>query len=231
MDFLGPYALGPNDTEWQGIYTGDARVLAKHIPDESVDLIFTDPVYERTEDYRWLAETAKRILKPNSAALVYTGPGQLFAATQAMVEGGLDYRWTAVLHWAGTNGWGSIGFQKWAAMIVMQKGKAPRHTLMFDVKTHAPGSSKLPDPSSHKWQKPPDILAYYLEGFSRENNVIFDPFSGGGSLPRVCKMLGRHFIGFEVDQQTAVESRGRLVTTQPPLFVLDAPKQLAFDAA
>ena len=53
---LGPYLLGPND-ENQGIYTGDARELAEAIPDESVDLIFTDPVYDRIDDYRWLAES------------------------------------------------------------------------------------------------------------------------------------------------------------------------------
>ena len=40
MTTLGPYDLNT-------IITGDARELAKAIPDESVDLIFTDPVYDR----------------------------------------------------------------------------------------------------------------------------------------------------------------------------------------
>jgi predicted methyltransferase len=73
---LGPYLLGPND-ENQGIYTGDARELARAIPDESVDLIFTDPVYQNLDDYRWLAETAARVLKPDSACLVFCGIGWL----------------------------------------------------------------------------------------------------------------------------------------------------------
>ena len=47
-DMIGPYEL-------DRIITGDARELAKAIPDESVDLIFTDPVYDRIDDYRWLA--------------------------------------------------------------------------------------------------------------------------------------------------------------------------------
>lgn len=34
------------------IVTGDARELAKRIPDESVDLIFTDPIYDCIDDYR-----------------------------------------------------------------------------------------------------------------------------------------------------------------------------------
>jgi DNA modification methylase len=48
---LGPYKLGFNSDENVGIYTGDARELSRAIPDESVDLIFTDPVYDRIEDY------------------------------------------------------------------------------------------------------------------------------------------------------------------------------------
>jgi hypothetical protein len=56
MERLGPYLLGPNDTDENGIYCGDARELAKAIPDESVDLIFTDPIYDRIDDYRWLRE-------------------------------------------------------------------------------------------------------------------------------------------------------------------------------
>ncbi|MBU1621856.1 MAG: hypothetical protein KJ604_20565, partial [Gammaproteobacteria bacterium] len=71
MDSLGPYLLGPNDTPENGIYTGDARELAEAIPDESVDLIFTDPVYDRIDDYRWLAEAVARVLKQDRACLVW----------------------------------------------------------------------------------------------------------------------------------------------------------------
>jgi len=51
------------------IVTGDARELAKAIPDESIDLVFTDPVYDRIDDYRWLAETAARVLEPEQMEL------------------------------------------------------------------------------------------------------------------------------------------------------------------
>lgn len=40
------YLLGPNDSAENGIYLGDARVLADGIPDRSIDLILTDPVYD-----------------------------------------------------------------------------------------------------------------------------------------------------------------------------------------
>lgn len=40
---IGPYAPGPNNEPERGIYTGDAMLLGREIPDESIDLIFTDP--------------------------------------------------------------------------------------------------------------------------------------------------------------------------------------------
>src|SRR3989304_4575807 len=62
---LGPYALN-------SIITGDARILAEAIPEKSIDLIFCDPLYDRIDDYRWLAEIAKRLLKPDGNCLAFT---------------------------------------------------------------------------------------------------------------------------------------------------------------
>lgn len=57
--------------EYGRIYTGDARELAKAIPDGSIDLIFTDPPYPREflPLYGWLAETAAQVLKPDGFML------------------------------------------------------------------------------------------------------------------------------------------------------------------
>lgn len=70
--YLGPYLLGPNNTKWQGIYTGDNRTLMQYIPDASVNLIVTSPPYDGLRKYngKWsfdfeaLAAHAYRILKP-----------------------------------------------------------------------------------------------------------------------------------------------------------------------
>lgn len=67
-DKLGPYELN-------SIVTGDARELGKGIPDNSVDLIFTDPPYlkEYLYLYEWLAEFSARVLKPEGFLMAYTG--------------------------------------------------------------------------------------------------------------------------------------------------------------
>lgn len=44
-DYLGPYLLGPNDTEENGICCGDALACCSQIPSASIDAIITDPPY------------------------------------------------------------------------------------------------------------------------------------------------------------------------------------------
>ena len=99
MTSLGPYLLGPNDTPENGIYTGDARELAKAIPDESVDLIFTDPPYssEYLPLYRWAAKTANRILKPGGWFFIYGGGEHTPTILKGIEESGLLYFWVFIL--------------------------------------------------------------------------------------------------------------------------------------
>ena len=60
--------------------------------------------------------------------------------------------------------------------------------------------------------------------------VILDPFTGGGTVPAVCKMLGRNYIAFEIEPATAEAARERVLNTQPPLFVLE-PEQVEMQLA
>ena len=52
-----------------------------------------------------------------------------------------------------------------------------------------------------------------------------DFFTGGGTVPAVCKMLGRNYIAFEIDADTAALARERVANTQLPLFIPE-PQQL-----
>ena len=36
--------------------------------------------------------------------------------------------------------------------------------------------------------------------FTRENDIVFDPFIGSGSTAIACIQLNRRFIGFEIDK-------------------------------
>lgn len=79
--------------------------------------------------------------------------------------------------------------------------------------------------SIHKWQKSILTTGRYIDAFGPV--VTIDPFTGGGTVPAVCKMLGRRYLAFEIDPDTAELARKRVRQTQPPMTGwADAMQQL-----
>ena len=60
-----------------------------------------------------------------------------------------------------------------------------------------------------------------MNNFCLSGGIVFDPFSGGGTVPAVCKMLDRNYIAFEIDPATAARARVRVEATQAmhPVFL------------
>jgi DNA modification methylase len=216
-DWLGPFRL-------DAIYQGDARKLAKYIPDESVDLIFTDPVYDRIDDYRWLAETAARVLKPNRACLAFCAIGSIPETHDALRAGGLFYRWRLVVRPVNSkefNGRLMITSQE---CLWYEKGKSPIHKSLFDVQMSTiKGHYEF---GGSNWGKGIDALARFVDALTRPGNLVLDTFGGSGSIAAVCRILGRRYLAFEIDHQTCLDARQRVALTQPPLFTLE-PEQLS----
>lgn len=76
-----------------------------------------------------------------------------------------------------------------------------------------------------KWNKNPEAMLSWLNGFCPVNGICLDFFVGFGTVPAVCKMLGRNYLAFEIDPATADAARERVLLTQPPLFV-PQPEQM-----
>ena len=212
---LGPYLLGPNDTPENGIYHGDARKLALDIPDESVDLIFTDPVYQNIDDYRWLAETASRVLKPNSACLAFCGIGYIPETHDALRAGGLTYRWRLVIKpvWKlEFHGKLLVGSQE---CLWYEKGKSRLYQSQLDVQMSTQKGNH--DVGGANWGKSKQVLLRYLAAFTTGEAVVLDPFTGSATVPAVCRMLDRQYLAFEIEADVCETARQRVWETQPPL--------------
>lgn len=226
IEKLGDYLLGPNDTPENGIYTGDARVLAQAIPDESVDLVFTDPVYDRIDDYRWLAETAARVLREDRACLSWAATPWLPDILGAMIP---PLEWAWMMNWQRTGPCypGKPGICVLCECLWLQKGASRTYKKIADWAHWASGQGAKNN--KHRWSKPEGLIFKWTQAFSLVDFVILDPFTGGGTVPAVCKMLGRQYLAFEIDPATADLARERVRNTQPPLFVPE-PEQLAMEA-
>jgi hypothetical protein len=84
------------------LINGDSFEYTKDLPDNSIDLIFTDPPYGlgTIPLYRELAKIAARLLKPGGSLVTYLGQYALFETGEALGhDTGLNYNWIfAIIH-------------------------------------------------------------------------------------------------------------------------------------
>ena len=62
----------------------------------------------------------------------------------------------------------------------------------------------------HPTQKLVPYLKPVIEAFSRNGDIVLEPFCGSGSTLLAAKILGRRYIGIELDIQYATLARRRL---------------------
>lgn len=211
------------------ITTGDARELAKRIPDNSVDLIFTDPPYAEIHLYEWLSREATRVLKPGSACLAYCGIGYLPQTHDAMRNGGLSYRWRLVTRMVMSKEFHGRLQVTTQECLWYEKGHSKPYGSIWDCDFSTTKGMHMVDGSN--WGKGNVMLYRYLNAFSRPGDIVWEPFAGSGSIPSVCKMLNRRYIAFEVNPISAERARLRVEQTQPPLPGLEVEQQTAMEWA
>jgi site-specific DNA-methyltransferase (adenine-specific) len=57
-----------------------------------------------------------------------------------------------------------------------------------------------------------------IKNFSKENDIVLDPFMGSGTTGVACKNLKRDFIGIELDQEYFKIAKERIESTNPLLI-------------
>ena len=53
----------------------------------------------------------------------------------------------------------------------------------------------------HKTQKPVELIEYLIKTYSDEGDLILDNCMGSGTTAIACMRTGRHFVGFEMNEQ------------------------------
>lgn len=167
------------------------------------------------------------MLKSNSAALVWCGIGLLPVVHDALRAGGLSYKWRLVVRPVNSKEfYGRLLITTQECLWYEKGNSAPRQSIFDCDLSTLKGQHNV---NGSNWGKGLDICCRYIETFSDGNSIVFDPFTGGGTIPAVCKMLGRHYLAFEIDPDTAERARQRVENTQPPLFVMQ-PEQMELEA-
>lgn len=227
-EMLGPYLLGPNDTPENGIYTGDARELAKAIPDESVDLIFTDPPYIGDVQYlyEWLGAFAARALREGGSLLCFFAIGNLTCVLPALTPIELQYRWMLTATWAGYPMlYGRLAVKSQHCLWIEKGHSIPTGCLCDTHHTSQRAESwttylrrRNSGPGLASWGKDYEICRRWLDKLATYEAIVLDPFCGMGSIAVAAKQARRRHLAFEIEPGVAEMARERVRNTQPPLF-------------
>lgn len=229
MTHLGPYAIDE-------IYTGDARELSAAIPDESVDLIFFDPPYG-LGIADWDTELIGMEIIPMLRLKLKPG-GSIYATCSAHVLASF----MAAMQVRRIIAWGkpnlplrkTLNEWEWSTEYVLWEtrgepgtfNKPPGEFGRDYWRIHVESGFLNPDGNNHPARKPADLLIRIVAASTNAGDIVLDPFAGSGTTPAVCKLLGRHYLGFEIDPETAERARYRVACTQPPLFVQEAEQPM-----
>lgn len=191
-----------------GIHHGDFREIGFLVADNSVDLIFTDPPYDGASVslYADLAEFGARVLKPGSWCLAYSGHTFLPQALAAMQKH-LRYGWVfCVLHTGGALRYRNLRLQNgWKPILGFYK---PPSEAWWEWFPDVVSGGKEKD--AHPWQQAVGEAEHFIRNLTLENNLVCDPFCGGGTTCLAAKRLGRVWVAFEKDAEHVVTARVRI---------------------
>jgi site-specific DNA-methyltransferase (adenine-specific) len=187
---------------------GDFREVGKQIPDESVQVILTDPPYglEYLDLWDSLGELAERVLIPSGYLITYSGKWYL-PQVMSKLSNHLNYFWTIALLLKERDliNLKNI-YSKWKPILIFSKPPEILPNDYFIDVIEGIGQEK----ELHPWQQSTLELADLISKFLLPNGIILDPMAGVGSSLILARELNHKCIGIESDLQTFEIMKARL---------------------
>ena len=191
------------------VICGDCIELIKKMPDKCVDLVLTDPPYginynneklnrkssmkfediendNKEIDYEKLIKELQRIGKRT----IIFGAINFF---KDLPHKGIWICWDKRTKEEADGALGSPFELAWCDKI---GGYNKIYRIMHGGFVNADKGKRF-----HPTQKPVRLFSKIITDFSKESDLIFDPFMGSWTTARACKDLNRNFIGCELSEK------------------------------
>ena len=192
------------------LFQADIRDGLPQIADNSIDFIITDPPYpkEYIPLYGDLSKVAARVLKDGGSLVCMVGQSYLPDVINELAKF-MTYHWCMCYLTLG--GQSPQLFQKrtnsfWKPLIWLVKGKYTGDWIGDVLKSPANNNDKR----FHEWGQSIGGMLDIVQRLTDPNQIILDPFVGGGTTGVAAVMTGRKFIGADVNQTCLTTTENRI---------------------
>ena len=199
------------------IICGDCLEVMKGIPDNSVDLVLTDPPYgmnvaiwDKKPRYDFMEEI-KRIGKDDCSIYVFCGDNSYIVARTEIEK---YFKFENTIIWEKENFHGGGKYLKNHEYILFSSTGNPVFNRTRKLTAHIKNTNKILGKDNSVWkskgfnnsckeyaghptQKPLQIINRIILNSSNKNDIVFDPFLGSGKTAVSCKELEKRCIGIE----------------------------------
>lgn len=211
----------------------DAVAFLAGLPDESVDLLVTDPAYESLEKHRAVGTTTRlkqsdgssnpwfsvfpnarfgelfaevyRVLKRDTHFYLMCDPETAFIAKPIAEQAGFKF-WKPLVWDKGSIGMGYHYRARYEFVLFFEKGKRRLADLGIADVFNIPRIR-----GGYPAEKPPALSEILIRQSSDEGALVVDPFMGSGSTGVAALRLQRRFLGNDVADSSLEHARSRLL--------------------
>lgn len=221
---------------------GDCLEVMKHIPNNSIDLIATDPPYEISkknnfktmgrrgidfgdwdidfDQLGWIDKIADKV-SGDGSVVVFNAWRNLGDIASHLEKNGFIVK--DILRWVKDNPMPRnrdrryIVDYEFALWAVKKKSKWVFNRLneSYDRPEFRYPIVSGKEKTLHPTQKPVALMRDIILRHSNENDLILDPFMGSGTTGVACSNLNRNFIGIELDENYFNIARERIENVKP----------------
>lgn len=178
---------------------GDFRQVLADV--QGVSLVLTDPPYPKEFLPLWedLGKWAQSALADDGLLVAYSG--QMFLPQVLELLGKhLDFWWCGAVIHKGSGNLSPLGHpvrkvvNKWKPLVMFMKRGGVGFQRDFSDLVDGAGKQK----TEHNWQQHEAEAASLVRAFTKEGELVVDPFAGSGGFCRAAHDLGRIAIGAEI---------------------------------
>ena len=174
-------------------------------------------------NYRWLSAVRDH-MKEDATIWISGTHHNIFSVQQQLLK--LGFKILNVVTWAKTNPPPNISCRYFTYstefIIWARKQQKVPHFFNYELMKELNGNKQMTDVwrlpaigiwekscGKHPTQKPLAVLARLIQASTRQGAWILDPFSGSGTTGIAANLLGRRYLGLEIEEEYLAMSRAR----------------------